>query len=163
MRYTAIKVTLRGVRRTPKESSKHLVSPSPRSIILGKKKNEKKKKNGKKITIAGCARDETELLGIFDSSIERLPLSRRSGRVLPPREELSTTTSRRGIILSGIFLPGASRRHRRRRYRGTVTIVGVKVTREKERVRGKERERAGAGRGRGKEAGGRREREREVE
>lgn len=69
---------------------------------------------------------ETEYLGIFDFSIEFSSLSRR---VRHCQGNFRLLANRRGIILSGIFLPGVSRRHRRRRYRGTVTIVDVKVTR----------------------------------
>lgn len=80
-----------------------------------------------------------EISDIFNrlSSLQPRVLSERNFRLL---------ASRREIILSGIFLPGASRRHRRRRYRGTVTIVDVKVTRgrereiEKEKGKGRERE-----------------------
>lgn len=68
---------------------------------------------------------ETEYLGIFDFSIDF-----SSRRVRHRQGNFRLLANRRGIILSGIFLPGVSRRHRRRRYRGTVTIVDVKVTRE---------------------------------
>lgn len=75
-----------------------------------------------------------EYLEIFDFSIE---FSSRRAR----RGNFRLLANRRDIILSGIFLPGVSRRHRRRRYRGTVTIVDVKVTREGGRKREAEAER----------------------
>lgn len=74
---------------------------------------------------AATVSDETKYLEIFDFSIE-FP----SRRVHRCQENFRLLANRQGIILSGIFLPGVSRRHRRRRYRGTVTIVDVKVTRE---------------------------------
>lgn len=89
---------------------------------------------GKNLKDADCifaiTSDETEYLEIFDFSIEF-----SSRRVRHCQGNFRLLANRRGIILSGIFLPGVSRRHRRRRYRGTVTIVDVKVTREGGRKR----------------------------
>lgn len=115
-------------------------------------------RRGEKISrtlYTATASDETEYLEIFDFSIE---LSSR--RVRHCQENFRLLANRRGIILSGIFLPGVSRRHRRRRYRGTVTIVDVKVTREggrkreaesREERRGEERERERGARARARE------------
>jgi len=76
---------------------------------------------------------------IIDSSIELfLPFAILTFRYSEANFPLFA--SRQGMILSGIFLPSASRRHRHRRYRDTVTIVDVK-SREGTGERKRERER----------------------
>lgn len=119
----------------------HKAEENPRAHFITVERSFGCRRRGEKIsrTLTFRAARTADQMGpnisrSFDFSIEF-----SSRRVRQCQRNFRLLANRRGIILSGIFLPGVSRRHRRRRYRGTVTIVDVKVTREGGRKREAER------------------------